>query len=541
MDNVIAAFPTQIASMMNVDGHQMSFDERPYLVPIYDMCEDHMPGPRDVVVMGGRQIEKSTTVALLLGAYGLMNANVRCCFATPTEKQLRVFSNDRFAKYMEDSPVAASFLNTRRNWQMFNRRFANNSSFYFRNVFEGPESARGITAEILALDEVQSLDSDTITVLERCQDHCRDHPLCRSMYFGTPLTRANPLYNRYRNSCQFTWFIRCPSCNRDNFPGLKIVGPEHYTCTYCGREIVPWKHGRWIPLNPGKVSERWGFHIPQMLCPSMKSRHIYKEIHKVEMTETKILNEILGQPSQGGPTLVTLEDVARVCTPSLPMMTVAQVRDLSRRVRLFAGLDYGSGASSGDTAYTVLVVGFWDRDHVFQVVFMHRFTGNEAELHALAQVVDDYLVAMGVETLIADEGFGETHNSILSNTFGWHPVTPESVHNDHALFRIRYTRQGPFMTYSPDRLCYYGDRSQIVLNTTSFIKDGKLRLPKLETIQEYMDDLTALHREFDYTMRSVNYVHSVPDDTFQALSILLAGASLYHPAHRYAVKYKKSR
>lgn len=474
-------------------------------------------------VVNGVITHNSSTLAAMSIVYGAMSPYLGTLYVAPRESQVTVYSRDRFAGIARESPIIAQRLMGRKEaWQVFDRGFTNGSAFYFRAALTSPDASRSITAMLLQGDEVQEIEVDFIPVIEQCQSRWMKHPLRKRVYSGTPLSHANTLSLMYNESCQFRWKMRC-GCGYWNDPmndGVKMLSISGYVCAKCGKGIDN-RNGIWIPERPELLNVRWGFHLSQIIVPFKDAAEIIAFRDDPKTSETQFFNESLGIPCDTGRSLLSREDVLMACEDR-PMMDSSDLRKLSTNALLYGGVDYGLSRDDGSSAYTFLVIGgpLSYASNVFKVYQLKRLTGAEGDLSHLEEWLDRYFRFVNIRVVGADEGFGTFQNTKLTNQLGWSSGTGFDNNTYPALLRFMYvgSHTGKFLTYKTETGIFSLNRSQAIISLVDAIKRRNIRFPNQTSMEPYMNDLTALHGEYNNRTRHVQYVHSVPDDGFHALA-----------------------
>ena len=129
------------------------FDGRPYLPTFY------RSSARNVVLRASRQVEKSTFLVNTILYEACLNPEIQILFVCPRQEQAQVFSHSRLQPALEQSPLVSRRLlgKGNRKQQVMNMRFANNSQVYLRAAYRSADAARGISADILLVDEFQDI------------------------------------------------------------------------------------------------------------------------------------------------------------------------------------------------------------------------------------------------------------------------------------------------------------------------------------------------------------------------------------------------
>src|SRR5207302_4698336 len=124
--------------------------------------------------------------------------------------------------------------------QVMNLRFANGSEVYIRAAYHSADSARGIDADILLVDEFQDIADGHLPVLEETLSHSQ---LRRVVLTGTPKTIDNHLESVFRQSTACEFQVPCDRCGRGVILDSRCLGAAGLVCPACGAPIdVGWGH-----------------------------------------------------------------------------------------------------------------------------------------------------------------------------------------------------------------------------------------------------------------------------------------------------------
>lgn len=145
---VKAAKTAWIHNFISLNGAKFDFTGRDYLHPIYNS-----PNKR-ILLMTGRQVEKSTLLANNLTIMCVLIPYFRCLYVSPSHVQTRTFSNDKLKPNLERSPLIARYLQDNKvSTQVFEKGFTNGAFIFLRSAFFSADRARGISADLLCYDK----------------------------------------------------------------------------------------------------------------------------------------------------------------------------------------------------------------------------------------------------------------------------------------------------------------------------------------------------------------------------------------------------
>jgi len=205
---------------IHLDGRPIRFDDRPYLPQIYASTA------RRLVVRASRQVEKSTFLANSILYELATNPGIRILFVCPRQEQAFVFVHTRFQPMLEQSPILRRQLLGIGNKKLHvtNMRFNNESQLYVRAAFHSADSARGISADLLIVDEFQDVAGGTLAVLQETLSHAR----CgRILLTGTPKMIENGLEGVYAQSTANEWTLACDECGANVILDERCLGTDN--------------------------------------------------------------------------------------------------------------------------------------------------------------------------------------------------------------------------------------------------------------------------------------------------------------------------
>ena len=155
-------------SFVHLDRKLIRFDDRPYLPAIY------ASDARNLVLRTSRQVEKSTFLVNTIVYEACTRPGIKMLFVCPRHEQAQVFSKSRLIPTIEQSPLVCRRLFGARRQnriQVMNMQFANDSQLYLRAAFHSADPARGISADLLMVDEHQDVAAGALPVLQETLSH----------------------------------------------------------------------------------------------------------------------------------------------------------------------------------------------------------------------------------------------------------------------------------------------------------------------------------------------------------------------------------
>ena len=152
----------------------------------------------------------------------MLRRHFRSLFVSPTQQQTETFSRDRIQTPVEYSQTLQTFTDgpmTKNN--VLYKKFVTGSDITLRYAFLHADRVRGISADMLLLDEIQDILTDIIPIIEEALSHS---PFKILRYSGTPKSLDNTIsYYWNQFSTQNEWVVPCEGCNTWNILGLSLI------------------------------------------------------------------------------------------------------------------------------------------------------------------------------------------------------------------------------------------------------------------------------------------------------------------------------
>jgi hypothetical protein len=512
----LSMFPSEfVASFMNIAHggrlNKFSFKGREYLLPIYDTPS------RRVLLQCGRQVEKSTTLGNTILTYTMLQSHFRALFVSPTQQQTETFSRDRIATPIELSPHMQVFArgNFTKNNVLY-KKFVTGSDLTLRYAFLHADRVRGISADMLLLDEIQDILTEVIPVIEEALAHS---PAKIMRYSGTPKSVDNTIsYYWSQFSTQNEWVIPCDGCNNWNIIGIGNIGKKYLICSKCGNQIYP-NHtkARWASMrspawikNPN-ISEAFeGYRIPQIITPWVSWGEVTDK--RKRYSKAQFYNEVLGLPFDSGSKPLTKEALQALCSNR----SMDDAEKFIGRAKMFMGIDWGTAENS----YTVMTIGCYLKDR-FTFLFFRRFEGEEAEPENLMRIISGYIDRFKIENVGVDYGGGFDRNDKLIRTFGirrisrYQYVNTKKIYFDNSLHRFMVNRTEALMA---------------VINAIN--RGDEFNFPKWEEFEHpYASDMLSVFTEYNEARRTtvVQRTPGTTDDTLHSLTYCFLASMIRHP------------
>lgn len=514
-------FAIKIAVAGGIDD--FSFKNRPYLRPIYDTPS------RRVLLKCGRQVEKSTMLGNICLTYTALNPAFKALFVSATAQQATVFSVDRIREVIEISPIIKSLTNTKLAQNVLFKQFNNRAQIRMRYAFLSADRVRGIPADLVQIDEIQDIYTQSIPIIEECASHSQWKMF---RYSGTPKSMDNTIQIYWDQfSTQNEWVVPCErhgvpndsSTWHWNILGERNIGKLGLICAKCGKPInCSHPLATWASMQPVTKQNEYrvafeGYRIPQIMVPwIVNDAEAWRSVilKQSQYDRASFYNEVLGLSFDSGVRPLTRRDIESVCNENI------HFNDVEKNAKkcggqVFAGIDWGTGESA---SYTVLALGGY-LGKGFQIFFLHRFTGPELDPPVQLDMIAKLLNAVNFTLVGSDYGGGFDRNHFLVQNFG-----PRKV------WKYQYAaRPNQKIVWQPKLGRFIVHRTEIMSDIFNAIKDNKIHLPNWEEFRSpYGEDMLNIFSEFNKQLRMVQYKVSPgkSDDTFHAILYCVVASML---------------
>jgi len=492
---------------------KFSFKGREYLEAIYNT-----PAQR-VLLQCGRQVEKSTSLGNIILTYCMLRENFRALFVSPAQQQTETFSRDRIATPIELSPILkpmAGFGRATKDNVLY-KKFSTGSDITLRYAFLHADRIRGVSADMLCLDELQDIITDIIPVIEESISHS-DYQIFR--YSGTPKSTDNTIgYYWEKFSTQNEWVIPCDRCGGSKFRYWNVItvesiGLKSLICTKCGEQIYP-NHpdAQWASMNPKPDTPLpfEGYRIPQPIAHWIDWTSIVDK--RTRYTRQKFYNEVLGLGYDSGDRPLTLTDVAKCCTgPSMNPRA-----DVWGSSKVFFGIDWGTGENS----FTVLTVSAY-LGNKFRVVHMHRFEGEETDPDIQMAIIQDYVRHFKPTVIGTDYGGGFDRNKKLVKWYG-----------RKRIIEYQYVPTNKKIRYDKGLSRFMVNRTEVMMDVFAAIKRCDVfEFPPFEEFKNpFGMDMVSNFSEYNESrhMTVLNKQPGVTDDGLHSLIYCFLASMVVHP------------
>ena len=449
-----------------------------------------------------RQVGKSTGGCAEQLARSCVFRNFKTLYVCPVQDQAKKFSYDRLTPMMESSPFIERHIGKTQN--VYEKEFETKSKIYLKYAKHNPDSIRGITADFIHFDEIQDQDISEIEPVVRECLFTSEHKL--RLYTGTPKSLQNPIEKLWQESDQREYLIKCRGCGKYNKLGIRNIGKKGPICHKCGK-LLDVDNGTWVRMNRGARTA--GFHVNQLNCKiSHNSKASWMEIiDKFENTRrSTFLNETLGESADSAETPLTKTVLMRASRNSRVKNEPHPGTSVGGKYDFYAGIDWGHGEAA-----TVLTIGRFSENGVFQFVFMRKYEGNRCQPNICIPDMVNVLKRYRVKHVHCDTGGGFGLNSVLNKRYKQGKITTNTWSSSAKSADRKWStknREFPRLTLN---------RSKSIANFIEKIRDDQIRFFRWSDFHpDFTQDFLNIRKEVRESDDSVKYVRAGCDDAFHA-------------------------
>lgn len=503
-----------VENVFYLKGRPFTFNNREMMRDLFDM--DY---PATVMMMG-RQVGKSTTLAYDILSDCLVKPWFNTLYVAPRQDQVSVFSGEKLAPAIRYSPIFKRLMiEHSRAQNVFDKDFANNSKIYLRACFLSADPIRGITADKTVIDESQDIIYKNVAIIEECLAGS-EHQF--KLYSGTPKTHNNTLAVIFNRSTRNEYLIKCPACNHWNNIGIENIGNDGLICKKCKKILERPFTGQWVAMNP--TAKMVGFRLPQVLSPTVKWENIVAKRDDYPLYQ--FMNEVLALPHDSGQNPVTETDLQAACNPEEKNELLPSGHRTPGLVVM--GVDWGHGDLSlaskkrnSPTGFTVAHIGVLGYDGKYRVKWMKKYKGEESDpMFQIKNIA--YLAKMQKVNIVgADHGDGFFHNIELRKQLNNIPLFEFSA-SGNVKAKIKYDPE-----VDSDRIVFH--RTRCMSEMFHAIKKQQVVFFNWKEFLPFADDFLTIF--IDQTSSSLRpqmfYNHILPDDAFHSVMLGKLSAFFY--------------
>lgn len=461
-----------VQSIFYLDDKPFCLDRRGYLIPIYDS------GYEELLLMTGRQVEKSTTLTTVSLGLGTAIPNFKVLYGVPDDAKRRQWSHDKLSPLINRSPVVKERFMRGPDIldNVYEKKLSNGSQIYLRNDGADGDNFRGQSIDLLLLDEVQDLLATAVVVAEEALSHSEKPGLPVGgikMFTGTPKTIENHIEGAWRESTQTEFLVKCWHCSGGDLSyynnlGIPNINPDlGLICAKCGRKISV-TDGLWVDSYPNRFLK--GYRISQLMVPWTNFKKLYWR-KLLRYPEAQFMNEVLGISWDSASKFFTEGELRELCEASNHRLVSGPVPNSVASSVTLAGIDWGVNSENG--AYTVLTIGQVVAPEILKVIYAKKFDHRMGMTDQMKFIIDK-LKEFRVELVAADWGASGDRNVLISEALG-----------PNKIVQVRYSGSGLVSESYENKMATLSINRTMALSDfkTDMVERNMYRLPCWEDFE----------------------------------------------------------
>lgn len=420
--------------------------------------------PRIMTLKCGRQIGKSQSQAAAQILHSFLVPYFTTLTVLPRFEQARIFSQTVVGPLLKESPFRGLIVPPQGTDSVLQRDIGRGSKLLYGYSFGGADRLRGRATDANLYDEVQSMDTDEIDIINQCMSAS---PFKITRLTGTPLTYDNVIQKYWDNSSQAEWIVPCSAtgCKHNNICSveadlLKMIGDKTLICAVCGQPVNA-RIGFWCHSYPERQRIYAGYHIPQCILPmhyeDPKAWRVILDNRRL-MPAYKFHNEVLGESFDNGAKLITRDEVLRACTIE-KMEPQSFLR--GKYISVVVGVDWGGRGKEKATdtddfiSNTVITINGLTPEGVVEVPFIYRVPYS-VDMHGECELVAQIAGMIHADFVAMDYGGQGNVLEEMVISAGWprERIVPFTY--------ATMTNNRPIIHYKPPKA--FGVRSSYILD-----------------------------------------------------------------------------
>jgi hypothetical protein len=443
-----------------------------------------------MVFRASRQISKSTSFACRQWMMARAFRRFRSMYIVPRSDQLETYTN-KFREMEEANRFYRRDTGLRQN--LAYKEYKNGSVIEMAYVQTSAAGIRGKSTDEILYDEYQHFDPDLELEVSQIQSASE---FKSTIYAGTSLTTDTALEQRWSESSQGSWIIKCP-CGHWNIPllecgALDMIQAPGPSCVKC-RRLLNVREGKFVHANNALFNAGYrGFHIPQIIVPAV----VYNPRRWAEIVKDKVrtganrtfVQEVLGEATEQGEREITRKQLEAICT--LGSDTQQLLLNAKTRYRwVVSGCDWGGSdhipelhIKRSTTVHAILgVLPTGDLD----ILHFRRYEGMNYD-DITADIVHMHKTYSGY-AIASDFGVGAVYNSGLRKEIPaerhliWNYVGPASVLLSKPAGQHQYNQ-------------FSLNKTESISLTFEAVRRRRIRCFDYQLAQHYLQDFLNLFR-----------------------------------------------
>ena len=525
-------------SLLKINGKPFTLQRHFFMAPLFDTVQ-----PPQTLLMCGRQVAKSTTIAANSILRGFFIPHYHQLIISPQQDQVQRFNAAAVMPLLKSCPILPLFMSSAESNKLALKTFRNSSMIYLDYCGAGgnadPSRLRGIAnIASICIDESQDVPYQYIPIIMEVSSASINWGFVT--YAGTPKTTDTTLALLWNRSSQAEWVIRCTHCGYFNVPNpeqdlLKMIGAHYPICSKCGGRIWP-ENGGWVHAKPDLAMTFRSMHLPQVIHPLHSINEIKwaKLLDKVNnYSEVALYNEVLGWPYDAATSPLTMSDL--IAAQFDPMDAYGNVIDIKspedvQRVSdaysyITVGCDFSGGGPISDSYTAFAVLGLRRDNQVVDILYGERLPKGISPTEE-ARILLRWIEGSGANAFAFDNGGSGFVRLEMMKQMGLMSIPGLTICPETYVG----PRGGDIMKLSPaqrepDLKFYTVDKSRSLAMCIAGIKAKRIRCRRFNPEDEdaYIRDFLALIEDpresrGKETVILISKKISVPDDFSHAVN-----------------------
>ena len=285
----------------NEQGVVLDFKDHPFL---WDIYEDLSPKQ---VILKAAQIGL-TTLQIIKSLWVARFKGIDIIYTLPTESDVQQFAGGKVNRIIAQNPVFQEWVKDKDSVE---QKAVGDNLIYYRGTFT-QKAAIMVSSDLNIYDEVDASKQD---VIEQYATRLQHSKTKGEWFFSHPSAEQTGVDKYWGRSDQKHWFIKCPSCSKEqylSYPESIDENLEQFVCKHC-KAVLPddaRRKGRWVKKY--KEAEFSGYWIPLLICPWISAKEILN--YRKHKSEEYFWNKVLGLPYVGGGNKLTKAQLMRNLT-----------------------------------------------------------------------------------------------------------------------------------------------------------------------------------------------------------------------------------
>ena len=506
--------------------------------------------PQFLVVKAGRQVGKSLGLAGRITTGSISQPYFQSLFIAPSQIQTKRWSGGYLDTFRESKYVSKYFVNNKDPGNVCEKTFTNKSKVYlsYGQSSTDMDSVRGLTADLLCLDEVQDIELASVPIVKEILNTSE---FGYQLFTGTSKSNAGTLEQLWQQTNQMQFVKKCERCSKwvipDNFERCMemVTNSKYMVCPFCHNEFS-FYGGQWVAtrneLSQGQGA-KYGMALPQLIfgantrTGSRQWADLYDKVQQsqngVLYTAETVANEIFGLATDLGSTSLSMTEAQRCSIPDFKEWAKPDKSNIEPAMlpvingihTTVCGVDWSvSGSEGSHTVVTILGI---DHSGRMIVLFSKKLIGS----HILTQVDEVLSIAgsYGCKMIGSDRGVGVLQGELMQQKYGTTRVI--MCQYVSASRRLKWDAAGNFLA---------ADRTGAMDDVMHKMRLGPDRFmtPNWTYMEPYWSDaLSIFEEETTIGKRVYRKQPSVPDDWFHSVVFANLAYKYLTGEHRHLDHY----